>query len=35
MFNITVEGDGVYTCVPLNIFGTGSNDTLNFVVVGE
>ena len=35
MFNITVEGDGVYTYVPLNVFGTGSNDTLNFVVVGE
>lgn len=35
VFNITVEGDGVYTCVPLNVFGTGSNDTLNFVAVGE
>ncbi|RMX51502.1 hypothetical protein pdam_00014831 [Pocillopora damicornis] len=33
VFNITFEGDGVYTCVPLNVFGTGSNDTLNFVVV--
>ena len=34
-FNITVEGDGVYTCVPINTVGTGNNDTLNIIAVGE
>ena len=34
-FNITVKGDGVYTCVPINRIGTGSNDTLNIIAVGE
>ena len=35
-FNITVKGDGVYTCVPINrIKGTGSNDTLNIIAVGK
>ena len=34
-FNITVKGDGVYTCVPINTMGTGSNDTLNITAVGE
>ena len=33
--NITVKGDGVYTCVPINTMGTGSNDTLNIIAVGE
>ena len=34
-FNITVEGDGVYTCVPINTMGTGNNDTLIIIAVGE
>ena len=34
-FNVTVEGDGVYTCVPINRIGTGTNDTLNIIAVGE
>ena len=34
-FNITVEGDGVYTCVPKNGIGTGNNDTLNITAVGK
>ena len=34
-FNITVEGEGVYTCVPVNRIGTGNNDTLNIIAVGE
>ena len=34
-FNITVKGKGVYTCVPINIMGTGSNDTLHIIAVGE
>ena len=34
-FNFTVEGDGVYTCVPINTVGTGNNDTLNITSVGE
>ena len=34
-FDITVNGDGVYTCVPTNTIGTGSNDTLNIITVGE
>ena len=34
-FNVTVEGDEMYTCVPINNVGTGSNATLNFITVGE
>ena len=34
-FNITVEGDGVYTCVPINTVGKGNNDTLSVIAVGE
>ena len=34
-FNITVKGDGVYTCAPINRIGTGSNDTLNIIAVGK
>ncbi|CAH3158889.1 unnamed protein product, partial [Pocillopora meandrina] len=32
-YNITVKGDGVYTCVPINTVGTGNNDTLNIIAV--
>ena len=34
-FNSTVKGDGVYTCVPINRIGIGSNDTLNIISVGK
>ena len=34
-FNITVEGEGVYNCVPVNRLGAGNSDTLNIVAVGE
>lgn len=34
-FNVTVEGDGMYTCVPINNVGTGNNATLNVTTVGE
>ena len=34
-FNDTTEGDGVYTCVPVNTIGTGNNDTLDIIAVGE
>ncbi|PFX23744.1 Peroxidasin-like protein [Stylophora pistillata] len=32
-FDITVEGDGVYICVPVNTVGTGNNVTLNISAV--
>ena len=35
VFNITVETDGVYTCVPVNTVGTGDNATISISVVGE
>lgn len=35
MFNTTVIGDGVYTCVPVNTVRTGDNDTVRISVVGE
>ena len=35
LFNITVNVDGAYTCVPINKVDTGSNVTVNFTVVGK
>jgi len=35
VFNVTVVADGVYTCVPLNIVGTGNNATVSISVVGK
>lgn len=35
LFNITVNADGAYTCVPINKVDTGSNVTVNFTVVGK
>ena len=35
VFNVTVEGDGVYTCVPVNTVGTGDNATVSITVVGK
>lgn len=34
VFNVTVEADGVYTCVPVNTVGTGGNATVS-VTVGK
>ena len=34
VFNITVETDGVYTCVPVNTVGTGDNATVSITAVG-
>ena len=33
--NVTVEADGIYTCVPINSVGTGVNATVNITSVGE
>ncbi|KAJ7380981.1 Hemicentin-1 [Desmophyllum pertusum] len=33
VFNVTVEKDGVYTCVPINTVGTGINATVRMTVV--
>ena len=35
VFNVTVDKDGVYTCVPINEVGTGHNATVSMTVVGE
>ena len=35
VFNITVEADGVYTCVPINAAGTGHNATVSITAVGK
>lgn len=35
VFNHTVQGDGVYTCVPINTVGTRDNATVDVIVVGE
>ena len=35
VFNVTVDKDGVYTCVPINEVGLGDNATVNITVVGE
>lgn len=35
VFNVTVEADGVYTCVPFNTVGTGDNGTVSIIVVGK
>ena len=35
VFNTTVMGDGVYTCVPENTVGTGDNDSVSITVVCE
>jgi len=35
VFNVTVEADGVYTCVPINTVGTGDSATVNVTAVGK
>ena len=35
VFNTTVMADGVYTCVPINIGGTGDNATVSIITVGK
>ena len=35
VLNITVDTDGVYTCVPVNTVGTGRNATVSITVVGK
>ena len=35
MFNISVEEDGEYTCVPENKVGIGSNASVGITAVGE
>ena len=35
LLNITVDADGVYTCVPINIVGTGHNATVSITMVGK
>ena len=35
VFNVTVDKDGVYTCVPINEVGSGHNATVNVTIVGE
>ena len=35
VFNVTVEADGVYTCVPINTLGTGDNATVHVTAVGK
>lgn len=35
LFNITVNADEAYTCVPINKVDIGSNVTVNFTVVGK
>ena len=35
LFNVTVDKDGDYTCVPINKVGSGDNATVNITIVGE
>ena len=35
VFNVTIDKDGVYTCVPINTVGTGHNSTLSMTTAGE
>ena len=35
MFNVTVDADGVYSCVPVNTVGTSHNASVSFTTVGK
>ena len=35
VFNVTVDADGVYSCVPINTVGTGHNATVSITAVGK
>ena len=35
LLNITVDADGVYTCVPINIVGRGDSATVSITMVGK
>ena len=35
VFNVTVEANGVYSCVPINTAGTGHNATVRITAVGK
>ncbi len=35
VLSVTVDEDGVYTCVPINTVGTGDNATVSITAVGE
>ena len=35
VFNVNVDADGVYTCVPINTVGTSHNASVSFTTVGK
>lgn len=35
MFNVNVDADGVYSCVPIKTVGTGQNATVSITAVGK
>ncbi len=35
VLSVTVDKDGVYTCVPINTVGTGDNATVSVTAVGK
>ena len=35
VFHVTVKADSVYTCVPLNIVGSGDKGNITIIVIGK